>query len=87
MWKGGEGGDILDGLLTGDCRGNHAHSILRKFRQNINSTFYIRYHLAYVPVNNETRVRMVLYKQQLLGSTLLLRRSVIEYPGESALES
>ena len=43
---------------------DHTHSILTRFRQNINSAFYIRYHYAYILVNNELRVRMVYYDKQ-----------------------
>ena len=43
---------------------DHTHSMLTRFKQNINSAFYIRYHYAYMLVNNETRVRMVYYDQQ-----------------------
>ena len=35
-----------------------------KLRQNINSSFYIRYYYAYVLVNNETGFRMVFYKKR-----------------------
>ena len=43
---------------------NQTTAILAKLRQNINSSFYIRYNYAYVLVNNETGLRMVFYKQQ-----------------------
>ena len=37
---------------------------MAKFRQHINSAFYIRYSYAYVIVNIETGLKMVYYKQQ-----------------------
>ena len=43
---------------------NQTTSVLAKLRQNINSSFYIRYNYAYVLVNNETGLRMVFYNQQ-----------------------
>jgi len=41
---------------------NHTLSIMAKFRQRINSAFYIRYIYAYVIVNTETDLKMVYYK-------------------------
>ena len=37
---------------------------MRKLRQNINQSFYIRYNYASVLVNDETGLKMVFYKQQ-----------------------
>ena len=37
---------------------------MAKLRQNINTSFYIRYNYAYVLVNNETGLTMVFYKQR-----------------------
>ena len=43
---------------------NNTTQILRKLRQNINSSFYIRYSYASVLVNNENGLRMVFFQQQ-----------------------
>lgn len=43
---------------------NNIHSILTKFRQNIDLRFYIHYSYAYVLTKNETRLRPFYYKQQ-----------------------
>lgn len=39
-----------------------------QFRQHINSAFYVRYSYAYVIVNIETRLKMVLDRQPLFGT-------------------
>lgn len=43
---------------------NNIHSILTKFRENINLHFYSHYSYAYVLMKNETRLRPFYYKQQ-----------------------
>ena len=45
-------------------RANHTAAVMVKLRQNIHQAFYMRYNYAYVPVNNETGLRMVFYKRQ-----------------------
>ena len=48
---------------------NHT-PVMAKFRQRINSVFYIRYSYAYVLVNVENGLKMVYYKRQS-GSVLI----------------
>ena len=43
---------------------NQTAAVMRKLRQNINQSFYIRYNYASVLVNDETGLKMVFYKQQ-----------------------
>ena len=43
---------------------NQTASVMGKLRQNIKTSFYIRYNCAYVLVRNETGLRMIFYRQR-----------------------
>ena len=62
--ENGRGRRFIKWAFTKRLRANQTAAIMRKLRQNINQTFYIRHSYSYVPVNNETGLRMVFYKQQ-----------------------
>ena len=62
--ENGRGRRFIKWAFTKRLRANQTAAIMRKLRQNINQSFYIRNNYAYVLVNNETGLRMVFYKQQ-----------------------
>ena len=62
--ENGRGRRFIRWTFDKRLRANQTAVIMRKLRQNINQSLYIRYNYAYVLVNNETGLRMVFYKQQ-----------------------
>ena len=62
--ENGRGRRFIRWTFDKRLRANQTAAIMRKLRQNINQSFYIRNNYAYVLVNNETGLRMVFYKQQ-----------------------
>ena len=52
--ENGRGRRFIKWVFDKRLRANQAAAIMRKLRQNINQTFYIRYSYSYVLVNNET---------------------------------
>ena len=62
--ENGRGRRFIKWAFDKRLRANQTAAIMRKLRQNINQTFYIRHSYSYVLVNNETGLRMVFYKQQ-----------------------
>ena len=62
--KMGRGQQFIRWSFVGRLGANNIHSILTKFRQNINLGFYIHYSYVYVLTKIETRLRPFYYKQQ-----------------------
>ena len=62
--ENGKGRRFIKWAFTKRLRTNQTAAIMRKLRQNVNQSFYIRNNYSYVLVNNETGLRMVFYKQQ-----------------------